>query len=477
MKSCSANSPCLKFRLALKNCWAKAFRWNALLALAATSAIGLCDVPAARAAMTHRYTFNGVLDDSIGNADATLVGGAALAGIESVDLPGGAGDYLTLPSQEIDLSTYVDATFEAWFTIDQLASWQRLFDFGDRTVPVAEQNYVYYTVQAGGGGGLAVFANNGNRTEASHGNFNIGQQYHVAVVVDDNANGGSDTLSVYVDGSLATEVAHNKTLSAITGDFYLLGESLITADPNFNGQINEFRIYDDALSARDVRASYLAGPTPLATMRLEVDVVSGQVSIHTDELAPVPIDYYVIESAAGALDADQWNSLDEQGRDAHGPGPGQAWEEADLSNANWISELYLTGASDVSSDQPLALGRAYNPEVLGRGTDGDLTFQYAVQGGSLATGEVVYVSSPVAGDFNGDGQVDGVDFLLWQRQFGESLDAQDYAAWEAAFGEPSGQASSTAVPEPSAWLLALAIVAGARPIVASRHALGLALFR
>lgn len=78
----------------------------------------------------------------------------------------------------------------------------------------------------------------------------------------------------------------------------------------------------------------------------------------------------------------------------------------------------------------------------------------------------------VAGDFNGDGSVDGTDFLIWQREFGGgagspadgngdgAVDALDLADWSNNFGTvpPSPFA---AVPEPSSLMLMLAGGAGA----------------
>ena len=59
------------------------------------------------------------------------------------------------------------------------------------------------------------------------------------------------------------------------------------------------------------------------------------------------------------------------------------------------------------------------------------------------------------GDFNLDGQVDGEDFLRWQRGVpANSLSPDDLAAWEANFGSTGNlAAASIAVPEPSTTLL------------------------
>ncbi len=75
-------------------------------------------------------------------------------------------------------------------------------------------------------------------------------------------------------------------------------------------------------------------------------------------------------------------------------------------------------------------------------------------------------------DFDADGDVDGADFLVWQRNVGtasgatlamgdadddDDVDADDLAAWSAQFGSTSPAAvRANAVPEPSTLALALA---------------------
>jgi len=86
----------------------------------------------------------------------------------------------------------------------------------------------------------------------------------------------------------------------------------------------------------------------------------------------------------------------------------------------------------------------------------------------------VYLNSltALAGDFDDDGDVDGFDFLTWQRGFGTDFTADDLTDWATNYGTGvsplaagSGlAASAAAVPEPStAALLTLALAALATP--------------
>ena len=64
-----------------------------------------------------------------------------------------------------------------------------------------------------------------------------------------------------------------------------------------------------------------------------------------------------------------------------------------------------------------------------------------------------------AGDFDGDQDVDGADFIIWQQQLGGDLDAQDLADWRANFGAGASIPAVAAVPEPGALVLLLAGIA------------------
>lgn len=77
---------------------------------------------------------------------------------------------------------------------------------------------------------------------------------------------------------------------------------------------------------------------------------------------------------------------------------------------------------------------------------------------------------PPNADFDGDQDVDGDDFLTWQRNFGTGsdhsagdsdsdgdVDRFDLANWEAQFGSQSPLAASVAVPEPASSVLSLIV--------------------
>jgi T5SS/PEP-CTERM-associated repeat protein/autotransporter-associated beta strand protein len=76
--------------------------------------------------------------------------------------------------------------------------------------------------------------------------------------------------------------------------------------------------------------------------------------------------------------------------------------------------------------------------------------------------EVTSFNPGILGNFDEDGDVDGHDFLSWQRgESPEPLSAGDLADWRAHFGTASSVATSVAVPEPcTVSLLVLVAAAG-----------------
>lgn len=113
--------------------------------------------------------------------------------------------------------------------------------------------------------------------------------------------------------------------------------------------------------------------------------------------------------------------------------------------------------------------------------DGVLSMLYQPAGNGIGSNAVsilewdaraFFADKEPSADFDGDGDVDGADFLAWQRGVGRTtdatlgdgdadhdgdVDAADLAAWSAHFGDGGG-ALAAAVPEPDAVVLALLAV-------------------
>ena len=195
------------------------------------------------------------IPDASGNGRGGTLAGAATfpAGVigNALSLPGVSGDYVALPSAL--LQTVTNVTIALWVNVRADQTWQRVFDFGSST-----NVYMFLTPHAGGTS-IARFAisTSGNANEQhldATSVLPVGTWTHVAIVL--GAGGGT----LYLNGAA---VATNAALTLRPADLGAaannwLGRSQFTADPAFNGQIDELRIYASALTAAQITTIYNA---------------------------------------------------------------------------------------------------------------------------------------------------------------------------------------------------------------------------
>jgi hypothetical protein len=207
---------------------------------------------------------------------------------------------------------------------------------------------------------------------------------------------------------------------------------------------------------------------PLLALNLTVNTVSGRISIANNTLAPVALNGYQVASPLGSLDvsAAGWLSLADQNLDPvlGGDEPGETWEKGGNPSRYEFVEGFLLGNTLLEPGESLSLGRAYDIDLDAR----DLAFDYRVAGQSGVVSAVVHYDTArpqIVGDYDDDFDVDGGDFLAWQRALGgegalpnditpDSVTADDLAAWKSNFGASAAGAASqlaaAAAPEPRA---------------------------
>lgn len=129
-----------------------------------------------------------------------------------------------------------------------------------------------------------------------------------------------------------------------------------------------------------------------------------------------------------------------------------------------ISEVYFAGGFNTEDGRRVGFNDFGEVAFLAKFTDGS---------SGLFVSDV---ATALSGDFNGDGDVDGADFLTWQRGLGRmdtglpnngdanadgNVNAADLAVWKTKFGTtPAANIAATAIPEPGAIMLALLGCAG-----------------
>ena len=221
-----------------------------------------------------------------------------------------------------------------------------------------------------------------------------------------------------------------------------------TGDPNTGTGYSAFNSFDD------VRYSEFDALT------LRVNTVTGLTEIVNNSDGTLEIDSYRIVSSTDDLNFGDWESLSDQEIDAiDGPDPnsvvgdgiGETWDEAGGSDDGVLSEAFLLGTSIFATGRSEELGNAFQ---VG-GDTGSLLFEYRrASDGEVFEGLYEFVSTGPPGDFDLDGDVDGNDFLVWQRGGSPNpLSAADLAEWQANFGSPTTAPAASAVPEPTTCLL------------------------
>ena len=248
------------------------------IAAALTALIAVSALPGNAQTLTHRYSFNGNASDSVGGANGTVVGGVTFQGDPNsangeADFPGGSSSsnpaYISLPLSTVN--TLQNATIELYTTnFDSSGgAFQALFSVANKYNGSSTVNYsILSSNRAGAGIGTGARINNGGETVIAAANpLPDGFEDHVVDLVYSGFTriGSVGTETIYFDGS---QVAQGQTVFSLAdvasgsggiGTVGIGGGSPFN-DPTFIGGMNEFRIYNGALTAAQIGVNINAGP-------------------------------------------------------------------------------------------------------------------------------------------------------------------------------------------------------------------------
>lgn len=199
------------------------------------------------------YAFDGAATDSAGAADGTLKGGSTGVGSYVTGYDGqaldfdGEDDYVRLPA---GIGNYQDITVAAWVNWDGGDAWQRIFDFGTE-----QEKWMFLT--AANGSGVVRFsittAKGADGTGTLDGTaLSTGVWTHIAVSLK------GDVGTLYIDGEAVDTETIDEVDPLFGQPYCYLGKSMYNGDPLFDGQIDDFRIYNYGLSGSEVWTLYAA---------------------------------------------------------------------------------------------------------------------------------------------------------------------------------------------------------------------------
>jgi alpha-L-arabinofuranosidase len=190
----------------------------------------------------------------------------------ALQLNGGSpANYVLIP--EGIFASLTDFTVAAWVNPAALPNWERVFDFGD-----GEIVYMFMTASAGGTNNprfAITVEGNGNeqRLDAPE-PLATGEWTHLAVTL------AGTTATLYVNGvsvDTNTSMTLNPTSLGPTTQNYI-GHSQFPPDPYLDATVDDFQVYDYALTATEI-AALLTAPGAGNVLDYHFDEAQGDVAI------------------------------------------------------------------------------------------------------------------------------------------------------------------------------------------------------
>lgn len=305
------------------------------------------------------YSFEGNAGNSYGSSHGTIDGAQEYAEGkigEAVNL-NGTDSYVKLPSAHA-MAGYDEITLSTWVYWRGGNQWQRIFDFGNNT-----NQYLFLTPRSGNNTLRFAIKNGGGEQTVQTSQLAANKWVHVAVTL------GGGSAKLYVDGELK---ATNSNVTLKPSDFApsvnYIGKSQ-WPDPLYNGMIDEFRIYNYALSADEVKA--------VADNTAKDWIDNTLLHLLLKEAAAVNAEHFTEESAAALQAAASAAQAVSDNADA-------TQAEIDSAAANLLQaleslEIKITAALEPS--EPNGLNGWYTvPVTVTLSAHGNV--QYSLDGGS-----------------------------------------------------------------------------------------------
>lgn len=197
---------------------------------------------------------------------------------QALDLDG-ASRHVRLPAGLVNTT---DLTLAAWVNWDGGGAWQRVFDFGNG----GHQQYLFLTPAAGDSGNVRFAIKDGGAEQQINHNAPLPPNTwtHVAVTISGN------TGRLFINGSpVATNLSMTIDPADLGATVNYLGDSQFTADPLFDGQLDEVVVTDSALTTAQIAALMTNDPPEFASDPIDGGSATPGIA-YSGSLAPSAID-------------------------------------------------------------------------------------------------------------------------------------------------------------------------------------------
>ncbi len=202
------------------------------------------------------WKMDGDLTDASGNGNTGSATGATVtssAKFGQAYAIGGGTNYISAPTSD-SLDSYTDKlTVSGWYyfnTLPNPQSW--LFDKGN--------NYYLRVSSVGGFTNYLVGINNEDYWSTEAGLVTTGRWYYVVFTYD------GQERKLYIDGQL--KASRKDTGNVNTGGTFNIGNRNSHLEP-MDGQVDDIKIYNRALSADEIAQNYADGPKPVAYWKMD----------------------------------------------------------------------------------------------------------------------------------------------------------------------------------------------------------------
>lgn len=208
----------------------------------------------------------------------------------------GNSSYLQLPSG-INKDLTGDFTISTWAKFESLSYWMRVFDFGAN-----DKNYAFLGLSAPNDLRYALLTQNTQNEINMTGTNTIREDewLHFTLIRENT------TIKLYVNGILTAQSTSfgEHTPSDIENSLNYIGKSQFAADPYFHGYIDEFKVFNKALTEKDILINMANGSRSHVA-----DIIASAFKLYDGKEAKENLKLFTFETLTTSV---HWSSSNEK---------------------------------------------------------------------------------------------------------------------------------------------------------------------